>query len=189
MLNFQEMIEEEWRMSLSKRHMVSSYGRIYSIPRKVKCAHGGTRLVKGRFCVGGINNTGYLIFSIAKRKHVLVHRLVAEAFIPNPYGKETVNHIDGNKLNNRLENLEWATNKENLKHAHETGLANPKKTILCVTTGKLYQSLQDACLEYGLSKGNLSSHLKGKQRTWGGCVWRYAEKPCKDSLMAEREAT
>lgn len=56
-----------------------------------------------------------------------VHRLVAKLFIPNPEGKETVNHIDGNKLNNRVDNLEWADRKEQLYHAYKTGLKTAKK--------------------------------------------------------------
>lgn len=67
------------------------------------------------------NGKGYLRVSIGKKLH-FVHRLVAEKYIPNPEGKEQINHKDGNKLNNSADNLEWVTNQENRNHAVETGL-------------------------------------------------------------------
>lgn len=164
-------------MTESPHHAISSMGRVYSLPRNVRCAFGGVRWCSGGVLNPSVNRGGYKIVSIARRQHRLVHRLVALAFIPNPSGKETVNHIDGNKLNNRKENLEWATNSENVSHAHATGLCDNRKAIECLNTGKIYESLDDACKEYGLAKGNLSSHLKGIQGTWGGHVWRYVEFP------------
>lgn len=67
------------------------------------------------------NGKGYLRVSIGKKLQ-FVHRLVAEKYIPNPEGKEQVNHKDGNKLNNSADNLEWVTNQENRTHAVENGL-------------------------------------------------------------------
>lgn len=68
-----------------------------------------------------LNNRGYLSVGVRRKTH-MVHRLVAQAFIPNPEGKPFVNHIDGNKLNNSVENLEWCTAAENNSHARLTGL-------------------------------------------------------------------
>ena len=76
-------------------------------------------------------HTGYVFVSFSlgsrqKRKTIRVHKAVAESFIPNPEKKTQVNHIDGNKENNCIENLEWVTPKENMAHAYETGLAKVK---------------------------------------------------------------
>ena len=68
-----------------------------------------------------LNNRGYHSVGIRRKTH-MVHRLVAQAFVPNPDSKPFVNHIDGNKLNNHVSNLEWCTVQENNQHARETGL-------------------------------------------------------------------
>lgn len=74
-----------------------------------------------------VGNNGYYIVSLGRNNSKLLHRLLAEAFIPNPDKKPTVNHKDGNKLNNDLSNLEWATHKEQIDH---------KRVVLCKTGGE-----------------------------------------------------
>lgn len=69
-----------------------------------------------------LNKKGYPQVCLQNRKSYRVHRLVAETFIPNPENLPEVNHIDGNKLNNHIDNLEWCTTKENINHAIKTGI-------------------------------------------------------------------
>lgn len=77
-----------------------------------------------------VSNCNYELIGLSyngKTKHKTVHRIVAEAFIPNPYGKKQVNHKDGNKVNNKVTNLEWNTQSENMKHANTKGLTRDRK--------------------------------------------------------------
>lgn len=106
-------------------YIVSNLGNIRSLDRMVANGRMG-RLHKGKQRKPLLNN-GYLSINLIDKKtgkmtRNSVHRFVAEAFIPNPDNKITVNHIDGNKLNNVVSNLEWATYKENNMHAVQTGL-------------------------------------------------------------------
>lgn len=97
-----------------ERYSVTSHGRVWSEARG------------GRFLSGGINGEGYRVVLLydgsGRRITSAVHRLVAQAFVPNPDGLETVNHKDTNKDNNRSSNLEWLTRVDNLVHAQEAGL-------------------------------------------------------------------
>lgn len=104
---------------------VTDTGGVYSLDRVVKRSDGETRNRKGRKLKTWTNSKGYEITEVSKnsvRKSIPVHRLVALAFIPNPENKPTVNHKDTNKQNNNVENLEWATHLENVKHANAHGL-------------------------------------------------------------------
>jgi len=90
-------------------YLISTWGRVFN-----------TRT--GKYVRQEVHDKGYLrvdLFNGAGRKHCKVHRLVAEAFIPNPDGKQQINHIDGNNQNNSISNLEWVTNEENAQKAKE----------------------------------------------------------------------
>lgn len=103
---------------------VSNLGNVKSLSKIRGRALTGERLLKSHIV------NGYVMVTLCKDSkpfNASVHRLIAEAFIPNPENKETINHIDGNKQNNSIDNLEWATQRENNIHAYRTGLHDPKK--------------------------------------------------------------
>lgn len=104
---------------------ISSNGEIRSKDRTLTDKIGRTRSWKGKILNPDIAPNGYyrVTFSInKKRKQFYVHRLIAKYFIPNPDNLPQVNHIDGNKLNNSLDNLEWVTAQDNVIHAYKNGL-------------------------------------------------------------------
>lgn len=106
-------------------YQVSNYGRVKSIDRTETCKDGVVRFRKGKVLKPHQNYNGYLWVSFCTndiRKKKKIHRLVAQCFIPNPDGKPQVNHIDGDKHNNHVDNLEWVTPKENAHHAIENNL-------------------------------------------------------------------
>lgn len=111
-------MEEEWRP-------VKGYEGLYEVSNmgRVKSLHYG----KERILRPSDNSTGYRIVELAKQapKRKLVHRLVAEAFIPSPMNLPVVNHLDGDKHNNCVSNLEWCTYRQNTLHAIKLGLFNP----------------------------------------------------------------
>lgn len=138
------------------KYEVSDTGKVFSLARESR----------GEL-VGKVGNNGYrsvLLTVDGKRLHRLVHRLVAEAFIPNPLGKRTVNHRDGCKLNNNVENLEWMTDSENLSHAREMGLLNTKISRCIANKIKEEEGTNRFLAEkYGVSK-TLVGQIKNGER-------------------------
>lgn len=111
---------------------------------------------------------GYFMAKLSKNdvcKHVFIHRIVAEAFI-GPSNGLFINHKNGIKTDNRVENLEWCTKKENSIHAIQTGLRARKTKfgdkVYCSKTGVIFESIKIAANSYGGCKSYLSSKLRGK---------------------------
>lgn len=141
----------------------------------------------GKELKGEITKDGYrrITLSIEKKsKRFLLHRLVAELFIPNP--SEVVNHKNGNKLDNRVENIEWMTYKENTRHALDTGLKTPKSTKGCgqgrstavlqldPKTGEVlneFPSMKQAAEAIDGSFQLISAVVNGKRGTHKGFKW------------------
>lgn len=138
---------------------------------------------------------GYLCVGVDNNKKVTVHRLVAQTFIPNPDRKETVNHINGVKTDNRVENLQWATRSENVKHAFDTGLKKPSNLgkfgthPLCkkikqidAKTGKLikiWNSTMDIERELQINHAKISNYCRGTKPRCKKYKWEYYNKEIK----------
>ena len=159
-------------------YKVSNLGRVKSIPRP-KTTGGILKPFK---------RAKYLsvdLRKINKRKTFQVHRMVAEAFIPNPNNLEQVNHKDGNKLNNVVDNLEWCTCSENVKHAYKNQLMKARKGIKNTRSKKVYQydlnanlikvwdSLGDIQRALKVEKSAIAGVCRKERKTAYGYIWRY----------------
>lgn len=110
-------------------------------------------------------------------KNASVHRLVAEAFIPNPGRLPEVNHKDCDRMNNAVENLEWCNRKYNVNYGDRTAkaMAAIEKKVLCVETGIIYNSGTKAAVANGVHKSKISLVCNGKRQTAGGYHWKFVE--------------
>lgn len=165
---------ELWKpvVNFEDSYEVSDRGRVRSIDRKVASGirHNDSVMRTGKILKYNVKRNGYAQISLSRNgkvKSIGVHRLVAMAFIENPESKATVNHKNGNKLDNRAENLEWATQKENSQHAYDTGLFPPntnKKKIICKDTMQTFDGSYDAAVWLNRTKFGNSKDVKSMAR-------------------------
>lgn len=161
---------ERWQViELFPDYSISEYGRVWS-------------RVSNKELRPGLSSTGYLTVALRTESNkpvsMTVHSLLAEAFIGSTVGLQ-VNHIDGNKLNNALDNLEIVTHQENLAHArrspHMVSPGRPKRAVRIVETGDEFDSIT-MCADYiGGSKANITACLKGRLKTHKGYTFEFIE--------------
>ena len=167
----------------SNIYEISNYGNVRSIDRFDSIS----RFKKGKKLSKTINNAGYEYVSLFyNNQHIkkLVHILVADHFLKKETETLVVNHKDGNKLNNNINNLEWITQKENIIHAWNNNLShrnNCRKIQQLDKNGKLikiYSAVMDAERETGISNSKIVACCKKHygRKTAGGYIWRYVNE-------------
>lgn len=178
---------EEWRpvSGFETSYLVSNFGEIKSIERIVVRKKQGNIKKKSQILHQYVTPKGYCrvqLTSGSRYKNVMVHDIVAKAFIPNPQNKPIVNHKNGNKIHNYVSNLEWATHSENLIHAYESGLkdSNVKYVVTCDTLG---------ITTIGLDAMEKELRKRGYEKARASAIWRCIDDPSAKHLDLSFSAT
>lgn len=176
-------MREEWRdiENYKGLYQVSNMGNVKSLERTVwNSGKGCYKTVHERILKPRKNRCGYPYVNLCKDGNVktyTIHRLVAQAFMPNPQSLPQVNHIDENKENNHVDNLEWVTCKENINHGTRT--AKTCKPIIAIhkITGLIleFQSIHEAERQMGIAHSSISACCRGKLKSVDGYTFFYAD--------------
>ena len=182
-------MQEIWKdvVGYEGLYQVSNLGNVRSVDRYIKTKGDAMRMARGMVLANCFDGNYYhvLLHGNGKIKVCLIHRLVADAFIENPNNLPCVNHKDGNKLNNNVNNLEWCTPSYNSKHAFVTGLQKPVishyRGIVAfkVNDGSFvgeYKSQHEAARVLGLNVAHICSVLRGRVSQTCGYYFEYSGK-------------
>ena len=144
------------------------------------CSDGRVRsLFNDKILRPSVNQGGYYHLSLSCKDH-RVHRVIAETFLPNPLGLRDVNHKNGIKTDNRVENLEWVSHSDNELHKiyklKKPGkLLKPMRRVICLENGKTYESVSAACRDLKIKTSHIGEACAGKISQTCGYHWRYAD--------------
>lgn len=190
-------MKEIWKDIIDyPNYQVSNLGNVKSKERLVNIVYNSKRKVKERILKCNIRKNGYCYVTLyneyGKSNPKAIHRLVAQAFIHNHDNYKIINHIDGNKLNNNVNNLEWCTQSHNVKEAYRLGLEKPQLTNLgkkgkdnkkakkikqidieSNITLNYFFGILEAQRITGINFRNIDLCLKNKRKSAGGYKWEY----------------
>ena len=191
-------MEEIWKWidGYENMYQVSNLGRVRSVDRDVYCEVSPNKLqhIYGKVLKQGTNHKGYPIVYLSKdgkQKTITVHRLAALTFIENPLNLPQVNHIDGDKTNNNVSNLEWCDNSYNQIHAHKTGLfpkyedtvgwGRPARPVAMLDLNtkevlRTFETLASVKRETGINQFNVRSVCLGLRNHAGEYDWKFINK-------------
>ena len=172
-----KLLKEIWKpvVGFENLYEISSFGRVKSLAHSVKSSNGKTLNYRERIVKQVETTSGYKFIVLTKNKeskNFSVHRLVAESFIENTNNYTDVNHKDGNKKNNCVENLEWCTRSENLKHAINIGLIKNqckicrKVTVKCGEKITVFETMKDCAEFFGFKRGWLHNQIRNHGLTF-----------------------